>query len=119
MKKYLGKSLYVFPVIGSLFLGLLSYAYFIEPNRLVVNQQTIKIKNWNSAFDGLKIVMIADIHGGSNNVTVLHTRDPKVADTEDFVKPLLAAKGVWLGGGRQWRMADAYLGTRVVKELFA
>src|SRR5262245_56571291 len=26
---------------------------------------------------------------GSNNVTVLHTRDPKVADTEEFVKPLL------------------------------
>jgi cyanophycinase len=56
---------------------------------------------------------------GSNNVTVLHTRDPKVADTEEFVKPLLTAQGVWLGGGRQWRMADAYLGTRVVKELFA
>lgn len=56
---------------------------------------------------------------GSNNVTVLHTRDPKIADTPEFVKPLLAAKGVWLGGGRQWRMADAYLGTRVVKELFA
>ncbi len=55
---------------------------------------------------------------GSNNVTILHTRDPKVADTEAFVQPLLKAKGVWLGGGRQWRFADAYLGTRVVKELF-
>ena len=75
MKKYLGKSLYVFPVIGALFLGLLSYAYFIEPNRLVVNQQTIKIKNWNSAFDGLKIVMIGDVHGGSNNVTEQKLRD--------------------------------------------
>jgi len=56
---------------------------------------------------------------GSNNVTVLHTSDPKEADTEAFVRPLLTAKAVWLGGGRQWRMADAYLGTRVVKELFA
>src|SRR6185295_4962020 len=56
---------------------------------------------------------------GATNVTVLHTRDPKVADTDDFVKPLLTAKGVWLGGGRQWRLADAYLGTRVIKELFA
>jgi cyanophycinase len=55
---------------------------------------------------------------GANNVTILHTRDPKVADTEEFVKPLRTAKGVWLGGGRQWRFADAYLGTRVVKELF-
>ena len=55
---------------------------------------------------------------GANKVTVLHTRDPKEADTEAFVQPLLTAKGVWLGGGRQWRMADAYLGTRTVKELF-
>ena len=56
---------------------------------------------------------------GATNVALLHTRDPKVADTDAFIQPLLAAKGVWLGGGRQWRMADAYLGTRTVKELFA
>ncbi|KAK7740915.1 hypothetical protein SLS53_004978 [Cytospora paraplurivora] len=49
---------------------------------------------------------------GVKNVTVLHTYDPQVADTEEFVKPLLDAKGVWFGGGRQWRLVDAYADTR-------
>ncbi len=50
---------------------------------------------------------------------MLHTRDPKVADTEAFVAPLRTATGVWFGGGRQWRLADSYLNTRTQKELFA
>lgn len=49
---------------------------------------------------------------GATNVTVLHTYDPAVADTDAFVAPLLAAKGVFYGGGRQWRLVDAYAGTK-------
>jgi cyanophycinase len=49
---------------------------------------------------------------GASNVTVLHTYDPAVADTDAFVAPLLAAKGVFYGGGRQWRLVDAYAGTK-------
>lgn len=54
---------------------------------------------------------------GAKDVVVLHTRDPKVADTDTFVEPLKRAKGVWIDGGRQWRLADSYLGTKVLKEL--
>lgn len=43
-----------------------SYAYFIEPHRLVVRHEQIAIKTWDRAFDGLRIAMIGDIHGGSN-----------------------------------------------------
>lgn len=49
---------------------------------------------------------------GSKNVIVLNTYDPAVANTSKFVQPLLEAKGVWFGGGRQWRLVDAYAGTR-------
>lgn len=49
------------------------------------------------------------------NVTVVHTHDPKVADTAEFCKPIEEADAVWFGGGRQWRFVDAYGGTRAEK----
>ncbi|KZM24477.1 serine-type peptidase [Ascochyta rabiei] len=49
---------------------------------------------------------------GAKKVTVLHTYDPAEADTYEFIAPLLEAKGVFYGGGRQWRLVDAYAGTK-------
>lgn len=54
---------------------------------------------------------------GLKNVTVLHTRDRKIADSEEFIAPLRQASGVWFGGGRQWRLVDSYLNTLFQKEL--
>jgi peptidase E len=51
--------------------------------------------------------------------TVLHTTDRKVADSPAFVAPLRDATGVYLEGGRHWRLADAYLGTLTLREIFA
>jgi len=49
---------------------------------------------------------------GARHAKVIHTRDRKVADSEAFIAPLREARGVWFPGGRHWRLADAYLGTR-------
>ena len=56
---------------------------------------------------------------GAGNITVLHTRDRARANDEQFVAPLRLATGVWIPGGRQWRLTDAYLNTRVHAELRA
>jgi cyanophycinase len=54
---------------------------------------------------------------GAKHITVVHTRDRAVADSAAFVEPLTKANAVWIEGGRQWRLADAYLGTRTLAEL--
>lgn len=55
---------------------------------------------------------------GLTNVVMLHTWDPKVADTAEFVKPLVDADAVWFDGGRQWNAVDSYMGTRALKEFW-
>ena len=55
---------------------------------------------------------------GAFNLTVLHTNDPAEADTEVFAAAIAGANGVWFPGGRQWRLADSYLGTRTEEELW-
>jgi cyanophycinase len=53
---------------------------------------------------------------GIKNVKMLHTHDPKVADTEAFVKDLKEADAVWFNGGSQWNIVDSYMNTRTLKE---
>ena len=65
-------------------------------------------RSWVTAFAREKL--------GVEELTVLHTHDPKIADTEAFVKPIKRATGVWFGGGRQWRLTRAYGGTRSEQE---
>ncbi len=55
---------------------------------------------------------------GADNLTVVHTTDPAEADTDAFVRPIEAASGVWFPGGRQWRLADSYLGTKTEEALW-
>jgi cyanophycinase len=53
---------------------------------------------------------------GLTNVRMLHTHDPKIADTEEFAKPLKEANAVWFDGGRQWNIVDSYMNTLTYKE---
>ncbi|WP_422081028.1 cyanophycinase [Ulvibacterium sp.] len=54
---------------------------------------------------------------GIPNFTILHTSDSTEANTDEFVKPIKEAGGIYFTGGRHWRIADSYLNTKVHKEL--
>jgi len=54
---------------------------------------------------------------GIQHVTVLHTRDRSVADSDAFVAPLRSANCVWLPGGDPQLLFRVYPNTRVQSEL--
>ena len=80
---------------------------------LVVIPTAAGAKSYPDDWSGLKL--FKDF--GVTNITVLHTSDRNVADSEAFVRPLTTAKAVWFVGGRQWRLVDSYLHTRTQLEV--
>jgi len=56
---------------------------------------------------------------GAKNLSVLHTRDRAVANSDAFAMSLRQARGVWFNGGSHWLHTDAYLDTKVHEELLA
>ncbi len=53
---------------------------------------------------------------GVASVTCIHTVDRVEADSEQFTRPITEATAVWFNGGRQWHIADSFLGTRTEEE---
>src|SRR5881394_2096706 len=47
-----------------LFVAILIYGFFVEPNRLIVHAETIPIQNWPQTLSGLRIAIISDVHTG-------------------------------------------------------
>jgi len=50
---------------------------------------------------------------GCTDVTVFHHAHPSDVATADLA-PLRRARGLWFGGGRQWRLVDAYHATEAL-----
>lgn len=58
-----------------------------------------------------------DVCLGGLSLDRFHTRDPNQANDQDFVNVLRGATGVWLGGGDQEKLMEAYANTLVHKLL--
>jgi cyanophycinase len=61
---------------------------------------------------------VPDFIRAHGRYTVLHTRDRAVANSDAFVAPLARATAVWIDGGRQWRLVEAYGETRTEQALW-
>jgi len=83
--------------------------------RIVVIPTADAADRFELDWEGLRPLRLA----GSPAITLLHTRDRATADHVRFASALREATGVWLPGGRPWRLVDAYLGTLVESELHA
>lgn len=66
MRKWLKRSGFAVGSIVLLIAVFLSYAYFIEPRRFVVVEETIEVPNWDTGLSGLRVITITDLHTGSN-----------------------------------------------------
>lgn len=55
---------------------------------------------------------------GFTNLTTVHTREKQKANDPLFIERIRKAKGVFIGGGDQANIANAFLGTAVHQELF-
>lgn len=69
----------------------------------------------DSAFDSTHIAVAEFREAGARDVRLLHTRDRRTADALGAM--LADARGVWIEGGRQGRLIDAYRGTHVERML--
>jgi hypothetical protein len=70
-------------VVLLLLFSLAFWAFLIEPNRLIVHQETIRIDNWPKELSGLRIAVISDIHTGGPFIN-----DQKLKDIVDKTNAL-------------------------------
>jgi predicted MPP superfamily phosphohydrolase len=95
-----------------LLLGLmLFWGFFIEPNRLVVRQETIEIDNWPQSLDGLRIAVISDLHVGGSFID-----DKKLRSIVDRTNQLQPDIIILLG---DYMSSNGWIRRRVEPEVFA
>ena len=75
------------------------WAFFIEPNRLVVNHDAITIDSWPKELSGLRIAMIGDLHTDTRYIN--EAKLQKIVDLTNAQNPdVIVLLGDYMQGGR-------------------
>lgn len=64
MKKISIHKIIIFSIIAS-FLSLCIWGFMIEPNKLILRNETLAVPKWHKEHENIKIAIIADLHAGS------------------------------------------------------
>lgn len=99
--------------------GIVFWAFFIEPNRLVIREQTIRIDNWPQQLNGLRIAVIADIHAGAPFIDEKKLR-LIVQRTNELRPDLIVILGDYMtGNGRVRHTMEPEVFAPILKDLSA
>lgn len=76
----------------------LSWSYFFEPKMLVLVEKELAIKGLDPGLNGMRIIAIGDIHGGTNRVDV-EMLDRIVSMTNEQRPDIVVLLGDYIGHG--------------------
>lgn len=79
--------------------GIVGWAFFVEPNRLVTHYETLQLEQWPQPLSGLKIALLSDIHAGSAYIDEAKLR-LIVERTNQLNPDLILIAGDFIAGGR-------------------
>jgi predicted MPP superfamily phosphohydrolase len=75
------------------------WAFFIEPNRLVVHYETIRIDGWPTELSGIRIAMIGDVHTDTRYIN--EAKLQRIVDLTNAQHPdLIVLLGDYIHGNR-------------------
>lgn len=106
-------------IILLLVCGIVAWAFFIEPNRLVVRHETLELRRWPSGLSGVKIAVLSDIHAGSAFIDERKLR--LIVDRTNQLQPdLIVILGDYIAGnGRGSRRMEPEVFAPILKNLHA
>ena len=83
-------------------LVLASWSFLIEPNRLVLHEETLILTNWSKPLDGLRVAVLSDIHAGSPFINAAKLQ--QIVDTTNQLNPdLILVLGDFMVTGRVFK----------------
>ena len=98
--------------------GVVLWAFFIEPNRLVTRYQTLQIDQWPGELNGVKIAVLSDIHAGGRFIDERKLR-LIVERTNQLQPDLIVILGDFISGGRNHHAMDPEVFAAVLKDFRA